>query len=331
MEPPSRPKYGYWPQGGSGKHIYENFDRSLRLNARWHAVRAVTLYTASNADECMSAAVSTGCAVELLAKAYLASIEPTLLAADRDDGQSILVLSGRLDRASISPTAVRTKSALECLLIAKKLHPTLRWNPKTDMTVLNVRNAACHLGLADMGELASAIKIMVKVVEDLLAAMALPRESFWGVHTLSVVDGLLDTAAKELAVAVNAKVARARIRLQSLTHNLSTPESESLLELLAGAVVHSYSDHDEPHICPVCERKGWLLCSVERGPLERAKYPPGDGSAYVERTAYPFEFECGVCNLELEEDELLEFAFPTEIELEPDYDPPEADEPDWEP
>jgi hypothetical protein len=329
MEPRPRPKHGYWPQGGSGKHSYENLDAALRWNAGWHAKRAVTLYTSSDGHDCLSAAVSTGCAVELLTKAYLASIEPTLVVADRDDGQSILVLAGRQDQASIGPTSVRSRLAVDCLSVAKKLHPALRWNPKTDSGVLNVRNAACHLGLVDMSELTAAIKIMVRIVEDLIAAMALPRDKFWGEHTVGVVDGLLDEAAKEVAVAVNAKVVRARLHLEAITGSLPQTATQAFLEALAGTVPHVFSDHEEPQTCPVCGYRGWLICGEDRGPVQWEEQDDGSRIAFVERTAFPIAFDCRVCNLELEADELSEFDFPTEIELEPDEDPHEV--PDWEP
>ncbi|NKZ72005.1 hypothetical protein GTA09_21525 [Rhodococcus hoagii] len=224
---------------------------------------------------------------------------------------------------------MRSKSAIDCLSIAKKLHPTLRWNPKTDGVVLNVRNAACHLGLVDFDELTSAIKIMVRVIEDLIAVMAIPRDKFWRKHTIGVVDGLLDEAAKEITVAVNAKVARARLRLETLTQNLPQPAAQALLEALAGKMPRAFSDHEERQTCPVCNHSGWLICGVERGPVEWEEQDDGSRIFYVERTAFPIWFDCKVCDLELEGEELYEFDFPREIELEVDDDPPEVAE--WEP
>jgi len=83
------------------------------------------------------------------------------------------------------------------------------------------------------------------------------------------------------------------------------------------------AEHDESHDCPVCGARGWLLCDVSRGDPEFVH----DGEetwAVVSLTAHLWAFDCGVCRFELEGDELLEYDFPREIELEPDTDPQEA-------
>jgi hypothetical protein len=60
---------------------------------------------------------------------------------------------------------------------------------------------------------------------------------------------------------------------------------------------------------------------VERGPVEYDGDDPSDMQPWVSLTAYPFSFQRPVCGLELEGDELAEFDFATDIELDADSDP----------
>ena len=73
---------------------------------------------------------------------------------------------------------------------------------------------------------------------------------------------------------------------------------------------------------------GWLICGVEEGPIEVDVDEDGlPDQAWQARSAYPYMFECPVCGLSLEDDELRQLDFPQEIELEPIENPYE----DWEP
>src|SRR5215469_7952822 len=75
----------WWP---AGKYVvkHDQLKRLLAESARWHARRAIDLFISDQVNELLDAAVSAGSAVELLAKSYLASIDPALLAdkGDRD-------------------------------------------------------------------------------------------------------------------------------------------------------------------------------------------------------------------------------------------------------
>jgi hypothetical protein len=87
------------------------------------------------------------------------------------------------------------------------------------------------------------------------------------------------------------------------------------------------SEVDQPQACPVCDQRGWLYCGVEMGDELRDEQ---SGTRFVARTAHPVAFMCFVCGLDIERDELNEFAFPDQVELQPlavedDSDPDE----DW--
>ena len=135
----------------------------------------------------------------------------------------------------------------------------------------------------------------------------------------------MDKAKSEIRRVVAAKQAVPRKRLGNLVRGLDAAGSAMVIASLSGRTTSS-ADHEEPQQCPVCEQQGWLICGIEQ---DFASIP-GEGEAidnWVRRTAHPFAFECPVCELTLQSDELLEMNFPTEIELEPE-DPYETYEPD---
>src|SRR5580693_9349855 len=93
-------------------------------------------------------------------------------------------------------------------------------------------------------------------------------------------------------------------------------EQSALLTVLSARRVGS-EEYEHEQDCPACGNVGWLICSIERGPLEW-DYDGHDGYPLVTRTAYPNAFYCLVCNLALDnQDELTHLGLPDQIELEP--------------
>ena len=77
-----------WPRGEKS-HSHSQLSEMLLRSARFQARRALTQFLSDDDDERLDAAASTGNALELMAKALLASIEAGLL-ADRGDLDSVL-------------------------------------------------------------------------------------------------------------------------------------------------------------------------------------------------------------------------------------------------
>jgi hypothetical protein len=220
---------------------------------------------------------------------------------------------------------VKSVSAVEAVATANQLHPSLGWRQAADSIVFRVRNAAAHMALVDPEELHAAVLELLKFVRGCLAVRGGEPAGFWGDGLAPLASELLDEATTASRRVVAAKQAAAHARLALLVGALDGAARAAVLASLSGRKISS-TDHEEAQACPVCAQQGWLLCGVERGPVEWDE----DGGAFVLPTAWPFGFECSVCGLELEgDDELRVFDFPTEIELEPDYDPTEAY--DWEP
>ena len=295
----------------------------LALSARWHSRVAVQQFVSTDRDELLQAAISVGTASELILKALVSSTSPALL-ADRGDRDSLLLLANA-SLESTNALAFRSIAAAEVHRLAKHLHRALPID-LNDLAPLAARNAAAHLAIVDSGQLRRAVVQHCRIVQATLPLLELDDGPYWGASMRATVINLLDEAKSEVARVVAAKLAAATTALNTRVRALPEEARAAYLAALSGRMLSS-TDHEEPQTCPACEQNGWLLCGVERGPVE---YDSENGMAWASRTAYPFAFECPVCGLELENEELPEIPdFPDHVELDPDEDPIEAR--DWEP
>jgi len=290
--------------------------------ARWHSRTAVANFVSTEYTELLQAAMSVGTATELLAKTCLARIAPPLL-VERGDRDSVLLLQDLPD-GTRGPLAFRSVAAGEALKLVKHLVPKLPLTP-SDVKPLEARNAAAHMGLVDGTHLRSAVVQYCRLAAVMLDALELDAEPFWGTDLATTAAALVEQARTETAQIVQAKLAAARVRVATRTAGLDGMARAAVLAALSGVQLSSV-DHDVPATCPACEQSGWLLCVVERSPVEFDSDGP-----IVHLSAVPVEFECPVCDLRLEAEELEEIpSFPEFIQLDPDTSPYEADglEPD---
>lgn len=208
--------------------------------------------------------MATGTAVELTAKAYCVSIDPALL-ADKGDRDSLLLLGDNSRLTTRRPTEARTIPAYTALDAARLLlHPTvLPWVQAQDRTVLEVRNAAAHMGLVDAVELKHAVTQMCRLLQVLVPALELDLEVYYE-SAWPVVQGLLDEAKSDTARVVAAKVAAAQRWLDALLHPFDDASRVVVLAALSGRAMSS-SDHEEPQGCPVCSQRGGSSVPLNEG------------------------------------------------------------------
>jgi hypothetical protein len=321
----------FWPFEG-GHVDFASLTGLLERSAQGFAREALTALGASDHDRIVRGAIAVGTALELLTKAFLAAINPAML-VERSEKDSLLFLVNQGHRAGAdsSPTDVRTLAATDALLLAKKIIPggAFSWNPQADRRVLQVRNAALHLGLADQSELREACVIMTRLVAELLTSTSADSAKFWG-DLEDLAQTLLDEAATERQQSVEVQKAAAKAFYMKLTTGLDAATRTTIVTSLIdrGKPEGDHETWIAEQECPVCANPGWLTCDIVRGEVQHEQVNWHDHDVWVDRTALPFHFECAVCGLELEDDELLETDFPREIELEPDTDPAEAWEPD---
>jgi hypothetical protein len=256
-----------------------------------------------------------------MTKAFLASVTPSLL-ADGNHRDSVLMLAGKGERGGDDALKLRSLQAAAALGMAKHFNPQLPIHDLKDPVALRVRNAATHMAFVDAVQLRQGVIQMVILIEALLPELELEPALFWGDAAASVAV-VLDEAKTELDLRVHAKRIAAQQRLAQLIIGFVAEASNPVLAVLSGRAVEE-GEHNEPQTCPVCSQQAWLICSVERGPVEYDYDEDGEMThVWVTRTGYPYAFECPVCQLKLEDAELSEFDFPGQIELEDDNDPPE--------
>ena len=139
-KPPATPARTIWPGIGRG-FAHEELPKHLFTVAALHARRA--LAAAEHQLDQLDRATSIGTAVELLAKAALTLISPTLIA--KGDAKSQLLHSGI---PAIPAHEAKTKIVTDCLSMLNHSH-AIDFNPQRDSKVFLVRNFALHMGQVD--------------------------------------------------------------------------------------------------------------------------------------------------------------------------------------
>lgn len=310
-----------WP--GVGKAFaHEDLPKHLFTVAALHARRA--LAAAHDQLDQLDRATSIGTSVELLAKAALALISPTLI-ADKDH-KSLLLYSGI---PAVAAHEAKSKMVNECLAILKHSH-SINHNQQADMKVFSVRNLAVHMGQIDATIFDDALNIMTRLHEEILDVIknydsTLDRTTFWGVELLTQVDQRLleerATARLELEE-LKAAARRAYERLELM--GLDDGAFEQLADRdpkIDDEEVASAPDYDpERRACPVCSFAGWLGYEVagKRYPYVDTDNYRHDELIFIDLEIQAKEFICQVCGLRLTPDllHLVDMDHTREITVE---------------
>jgi hypothetical protein len=319
--------------GGDGKTVKEDYDwsdlpethihgplRSINLDdldilleksARRLAQLALREFTDEDYGQVV-AALHAGMAVEHLAKRYLVSISPVLIA--ENDLDSLLMLSGNGGLARLRAHQIRTISATEACKRVKRLHPDFPYQPGRDDAIFVVRNSAAHLGVTDTFPMRQAVRLMVRLIDSLLEALEVDADSFWG-DSLLVVRALRDEVANEVKAILTAKYSAAALRLAERVAGLDPTQRDLVLRAVSGQH-HWEMEQSHAHTCPVCNQQGWLECSQEYvGLFEPGLDAAGNPITLAETVLYPQIFYCSACGLQIESDELGEAGIPDSIDI----------------
>lgn len=316
----------WWPKGTS--HFGNGaLAEHLHSAARWQARRAITLFTSLDAFEQLDAAIATGVAYELMLKAHLADIAYSLLAR-RGDRDSLLMLAGKGVLTKAQGTDFKSVEIEDAAGAARTLTPSLPIPQQGRSLAMKVRNSACHMGLVEARELRRAVVEMARVVDGILKVDEADREHFWGSATLAVVDALIDEAEDAIKQALLAKIAAARTRVLVLTAGLE-PATRQIVLAAVTRRRPSFGEYVREWKCPACEQQGDLLCDIAQ---ERKIDVDDEGQTYpLPLQAIPYAFECGVCQLHLNDDEVQQSGdFPEYVELRLDEDPDLEPDEDYE-
>ncbi|SDJ08519.1 hypothetical protein SAMN05444157_1658 [Frankineae bacterium MT45] len=257
----------------------------------------------------MDAAIHAGAAVELMAKAVLAHLDPRLLAAGDNAHHALLDVLAEQGRASVH---ARTKAPASTVIassavdLAARCADGLRTTKAAGHAALQARNAAAHAALVDEDKLADVVAGMNVFTLAGVDCLRRDRADFVGRERLAQVEREAAQRDSATQAAASSKVSAAKAQYRHLTDPLGTDGVGELLRIL-GSRPEPPSDISETVDCPACDNNAWLLWNVEvdveyEGPGEYSTY------AYAEFIA----LDCPYCGLHLDEAECEAIEVPTD-------------------
>ena len=114
-----------------------------------------------------------------MAKAFLATLSPALLADRNADLDTMLHLTGLGQFAKCRPHEVKTIGAHEACLRCARIVPGFTYS-HVDQVLFIARNGGAHLALTTDEVARESAQIMVRLLEPLRERMDLDRAKFWG-------------------------------------------------------------------------------------------------------------------------------------------------------
>lgn len=296
-------------------HPFDTLPARLWEASASSARYAVSHYAHSDTQVLIRAALSLGHATEQLIMACVASVDPALLADGKLPAARYALSKGNATGV-LDIHSLRTITWGEGYTLLRQIDPKLK-EPHDIKFVMETRNAAAHIALVDSADLAEAVVRLAHAVGQLHALVpTFVEDDYWGPAHLSVVTGLRDARADKVKMDLDAKLLAATEYFEALFPSMSAADRETVLvtmEARKPTRTVSGSDDDvwERHECPACARSGYLHYAVEQQE-DFEEIPDHDKYGNVENVHVvvsvewiPFAFECPVCGLDLEEDEVV--------------------------
>jgi hypothetical protein len=261
--------------------------------------------------------VHAGTSLEHLAKAYLASIHPSLI-ADGKSFDSLLHACGRGAHARTPREAMRTIGATDAVNRCGQILPSIA-NMRQDLDLLiQARNGAVHMGEATGRSAEDSLVALLRASRELLTEGGWDEATYWGQYA-----GFATTRLAESANAARVRVADRLGKAQVDFENQFGGLDPSLRASLLNNIVNSYarlSDDQQFVKCPAC-----LTDVLADGVLEvdwKPDFDVGDfgeplvSGEYPEITFFPGALHCRACHLDLDGGEEVEAAgVPQSIEI----------------
>lgn len=166
---------------------------------------------------------------------------------------------------------------------------------------------------ADLAEAVVKLAHTVGLLHGLLPTFV--EDDYWGPTHLPVVTGLRDARADKVRLELDSKLLAATEFFASLFPSMSETDRETVLITMEArkptlSVYGRNGNVWDRHPCPACARSGYLHYALEHQE-DFEEVPEYDSYGYVEDVYVmvsvewiPLAFECPVCNLELDEDEV---------------------------
>ncbi|MBM4019059.1 MAG: hypothetical protein FJ288_12145 [Planctomycetes bacterium] len=229
--------------------------------------------------------------LELLARAALASISPTLLAEPDNEHKYLL---HALNRGS-ERTPRKSISASQVFALCRTLFPGFTDDDlKAALALLNRRNEELHSGGAAFDEYRPNQWLVgfYRACHSLASAMGESLSSLFGQEEAEVANGILTGNQNDVTQRVNSSIAAHRKvfgdRPQEERES-AQKKAKELGEQLAVQRHHRVT-------CPACQS----VATVQGTPFGKEHVTPGDDNIVVRQSISPTSFCCSACGLRLE-------------------------------
>ncbi|MEO5664968.1 MAG: hypothetical protein ABIR39_17020 [Nocardioides sp.] len=278
-------------------HLALKFDVERLYSAASHHVRSANdKVRSTDRNLRMEAAIHAGAAVELMAKVILVNVDPRLLLDDREGHHvliDVLVEAGVATAQPYAHKGNKTLAATKAVILAGRLCEEVRPHLGAARLALDARNRAAHAAEIDDAALAGEVTAGSDFVLSGVDHLGRSRDEFLGAELADQVQREVAERSTALRVDAQRKVRGAKDRYESLISRLPDGASSELIADL-GKRASLHGDHTEPHGCPACGNRGWLIYSVE---FDVEYEAPGD---YSTTTYLDFRgFDCLYCSLQL--------------------------------
>jgi hypothetical protein len=262
--------------------------------------------------------IHAGSSFELLGKARLAAIHPSLI-IDRDF-DSLLHACAAGKHSKRPPWNVKTISATEVLDRCTQLDPELKVFSARLKLLAEYRNSIIHLGEVPEVEVKQLFRSYLAGSSLILKSLELKPEEVFG-EFAEMVSQELNEALAEVHVLVAEKLAQARDSFQQRYSALDPAQLKALINVIESGYksgMEKYRDVLEE--CPACQNVGIASGDYDLDwDIDYDNGIPIGGSPIV--TLNPSDFVCNVCGLKLEDaTELTAAGLPDSINIE-DVDP----------
>lgn len=290
------------------RHVHSIDLASLLVSAKDHAERALDGYLR---DDRQATLIHTALAIELQSKAFLYSINPTLLMEVRGGSfDSLLHLIGHGDKAS-KPDSLRTIGATEALdRVARLAHFDVP--VETLRKAMNERNSSIHAGVYDGTRVREFLITLLRYSTEMLTQIGL--EVDWG-KSADIVSVLMAPEEKlsENYHETNRKIAAARKTFDELAESMSPKILNDTIGTRCDShrgLMRDYCFDDEdcyfqtrPTPCPSCQFMDAIYVHIfEKG--EKLVLLKKDGEVCKpnwDLTPSHRAFKCPACDLDLQE------------------------------
>ena len=270
------------------------------------AQRAIRHYLKNEYDQLF---IQAGISFELLGKARLATIHPSLI-IDKDF-DSLLHACAAGKHSKQLPWQIKTIAATEVLRRCTQLHPELV-TFKSRLTLLaEYRNSTIHLGEVPEAEIKQIFQAYLAGSSAITKGLGMKPEEIFGEFT-ELVSKQLDESLAEVQRVVAEKLARAKDDFRIRYAALDPDQLKALVSFIEAGYKNGMEKYrDEFVVCPACEHMG----------LTSGDYDLDWEDGYPEVTLTPATFLCNACGLDLKDPaELKAAGFPDSIDIE-DVDP----------